>query len=217
MLHQAEAGTPCGKGETGRGHPAPDRRHGELHHGEQHRAAPLHRAGGEDDVQRVEKAAADGQRVAQAEAQPAVDRDQRHADYAHQRRRDVEPVRPLLGEEPPHEGHDDAVGRREEGVLAGRGVLEAEGLQRVGREERRAEAEALQEVLPVEQAQLLYADERHEQRRAGEAEREHPQESRPMPRFWVFAIGYITCPFSCAVTRRGASASSRRRPGRLSL
>ena len=84
-----------------------------------------------------EEAADEGEHIAHVEGGGVVPGDGHQGDPpdAQEGGNQVEPVGAALGDEPVQEGDDDAVDGGKEGVLAGGGLLQAEGLEGVGQKQ----------------------------------------------------------------------------------
>ena len=136
---------------------------GKLEGGEDEDVPSLGVSGHGHDVGGEEEAADEGEHIAHVEGGGVVPGDGHQGDPpdAQEGGNQVEPVGAALGDEPVQEGDDDAVDGGKEGVLAGGGLLQAEGLEGVGQKQAEAHHRAADQVLLIQH--LPPPDEHHRQ------------------------------------------------------
>lgn len=125
----------------------------ELVHGEREHVEALGVARDGDDLSREEDGAQKRHGIAELEGEGAGrKRYEPDADDAHPRCSHVGEGGALAGDGPQHEGHDDAVSGRKEGVLARRGVGEPHGLHPEREEGHGGQHESRLKAGPVQRA-----------------------------------------------------------------
>lgn len=130
------------------------------------------------DVQGVRHRAPQREPLAQAESEREIvaQRDEAHAQDAHERGHKRAGSRPLLGDDPVDQRRHHTVDRREEGVSARRGVRQRHGLDHVARPVEDAQHDATDKVRPVQvlpQARIERG--REDEGREGKADGHHPR------------------------------------------